>query len=245
MKEMKKPILILILFLIVGTFYSCRNKESTLTKVTIKNIMCNDKNGNNFMSHEPILLKWDPISLEFKNYILPKANSDYINEKTYHLPIGLYEIRHFTLFELEEKQQFHVNNQENMFIETCQDKFDHVNHNPNTFIDKLYIEDFYTIETELYGCKECNSTWEISRDHDHYYFQSKKINKVLDSLDIDAIKKFESELSYLQNSPSVHANTITFRHQDELLRMRQYGWNWQGFEVLFEQLKSNHKEQAD
>lgn len=229
----------IVLLFIIFSFHGCYNQKESLTKVIVKKVMCQNEEIN-FVDFSPQLYKWNEEDLKFDEYGPHNNDELFTGEITYNLPKGLYEIEHYTLFWQIEKQQFHVRNNETMNVLICHDAFDHKNNRLTTFIDKLNINDSYTIEIEIYGCNHCKSTWEISRDRERYYFKSKKINKVLDSLDIDAIRKFEVELYHLQHTPSTHSNKIIFRHQKELLKMRDYSREWQGFENLFQQLNSNN-----
>jgi hypothetical protein len=51
------------------------------------------------------------------------------------------------------------------------------------------------------------------------------------------IRNTEIELYYIYYGLSPHMDTYTFRYKDELVRLKNHSFDWQGFQYLFSQLK--------
>lgn len=85
------------------------------------------------------------------------------------------------------------------------------------------------------------NSFTITKEHDNYYFQSiDKPKRKLNNKNIEALKKFETELYYLNNK-GIASNTsgfiFTFIKNNQTDTLKEFTSNWYGLSELYKSLK--------
>lgn len=167
-----------------------------------------------------------------------KPGFDYVQTLS-SLPYGNYIVEYQSVFEKTEQASIQLSEKKQYELTICKDYLDYAASTYQPIIDQLQEGEQYSIAFASQGCfhfRERNLV--IYRKQHQYYLHYKKEKRALNKEEIEALRKFEIELHYIQATTGgcTTTDSYTLTYKDTTSTAKDRGCAWGGFYKLQKQL---------